>query len=655
MRIALFSDTYLPDINGVVSSVELLRKELVKLGHEVYVVSTYKGILKVKKDGYIIRLPGIEVKKLFGYKVAQPAHFLMIEELKKLDLELIHAHTEFGVGIFAGLVAKSLNIPLVRTYHTTYEDYTHYINFLKSNSFDNTLKRLVSFLSRAYGNACCRMISPSLKTAQMLRHYGVQTPIEVIPTGIDLTRFKPQNSDFKAIREECGVNENEKMVVYIGRIAQEKAIDVLLEAFELLQDEPLHLVIIGAGPQLEELEDLKLEKGLSNVSFMGKRSNDIVAQYYQASDVFVSASTSETQGLTYIEALACGIPVIARYDAALADLIQDDQNGYFFNDAQELALKLKRFAQFDEAKYITLKKEALKTAKQYDAEVFGKRMEEIYEEVVEEFEECYRVEEVNIKSDYLVLELKKGTQKEKLQVYFDDYYGIKKGDILDQKTYEKLLSSQRLMKAYRSCLRLLAQRDYSTKKMRQYLRKKHLLSSVEVEQIIDSLTKKKLLDDYQYAQAKFASMNSLLSSQHKIARKLKEEGIAEDIINELLEDNLDESDKALKLALKYQKSIHGKSLGMTKQAIIQKLTKEGYSYEDSKTALEQLDFSSQTYQEEVLLKREVLKLQKKYQKKYYGHSLYHKLYQALLAKGFNSEMIKEALLGLESEEEYEES
>lgn len=142
MRVGIFTDTYLPDINGVVSSVELLRKQLEKNGHDAYVICTYKGINKVKVEGKIIRLPGVEIKKLYGYAITSPLHLLFIEELKKLKLDIIHAETEFGVGIFANIVASTLNLPLVRTYHTTYEDYTHYVNFINSRRLDKGLKKI---------------------------------------------------------------------------------------------------------------------------------------------------------------------------------------------------------------------------------------------------------------------------------------------------------------------------------------------------------------------------------------------------------------------------------------------------------------------------------------------------------------------------------
>ena len=214
MRVALFTDTYLPDINGVVSSIELLRKKLEEKGHEAYVVSTYPGLFKVKKEGRIIRLPGIELKGLYGYKAASPAHLLVLDELENLNFDLFHVHTEFGVGIFGSIAAKQLHVPMVRTYHTTYEDYTHYANFLHMESFDKVAKKLVGILSRQYGEDCLRLIAPSKKTANMLLGYGIRTPIRILPTGVELKRFSPDlftEEDTRRVRSELGIQDDENM------------------------------------------------------------------------------------------------------------------------------------------------------------------------------------------------------------------------------------------------------------------------------------------------------------------------------------------------------------------------------------------------------------------------------------------------------------
>ncbi|MBR2809523.1 MAG: glycosyltransferase [Erysipelotrichaceae bacterium] len=262
MRIAIFTDTYLPDINGVVSSVELLRKKLEELGNTVYVVCTYKGVAKIKYEGNIIRLPGVEVKKLYGYALATPLHFLLIDEISKLDLDIIHAETEFGVGIFANIVASTLNIPLVRTYHTTYEDYSHYLNILNSKTFDKFIKKGIIEVSKLYCNHCVKLICPSEKTAGMLRTYGVISDITIIPTGIEIERFAKENVDLAKsaeIRREYGIRDDEKLLLFVGRIAEEKSIDMIIEAFGKVKENGLKvkLLIVGAGPQLEDLQKMK--------------------------------------------------------------------------------------------------------------------------------------------------------------------------------------------------------------------------------------------------------------------------------------------------------------------------------------------------------------------------------------------------------------
>lgn len=141
MRIGLFSDTYLPDINGVVSSIVTLQKELEKNGHEVFVIANHKGLLHSKREGNVLRLPGFELKWLYGYILSTPYHFSAKDDIKAMNLDLIHVHTEFGIGIFARIVAKDLGIPLVCTYHTMYEDYTHYINKFDIEGIDKVGKR----------------------------------------------------------------------------------------------------------------------------------------------------------------------------------------------------------------------------------------------------------------------------------------------------------------------------------------------------------------------------------------------------------------------------------------------------------------------------------------------------------------------------------
>ena len=390
MRVALFTDTYLPEINGVVTSIEMVRKKLEELGHEVYVICTCPGFLQVQFQNRIIRIPGIELKRLYGYIMVQPMHLFLQKELKELHFDVIHCHSEFGVGIYGTHVAKRLHIPLVRTYHTTWEDYTHYANIIHSRHLDVELKKAVSYLSRMYGNDCMRLIAPSPKTKELLLSYGITTPIDVIPTGVELKRYRKEPSDRmkKEVAEAYENDKQEKIFLYVGRLAQEKSIDMLIKAFVKVKDAglPARLVIIGDGPQKRDLQYLCLRNNVEDrAQFLGAIENRDIPAYYHQADCFLSASTSETQGMTYIEALASSLPVMGRRDEVIMDLIREGENGFFFDDEEELFEKIKEFLAMDETKIQEMKKTASVSVEQYDADVFAQKILEVYRKAIEAY------------------------------------------------------------------------------------------------------------------------------------------------------------------------------------------------------------------------------------------------------------------------------
>ena len=173
MRIALFTDTYFPDVNGVVSSIDLLNKKLIDDGNEVFIICPYPGFFKIIRENNLIKIPGIKLNSLYGYVLASPFHPSLIDEIKKLNLDLIHVHTEGGVGLLARYVAKKNNIPLISTYHTTYEDYTHYVPFLKFDLAQAKIKSFVAYLSKIFNRDCNFIIAPSYKTKEMLMRYKI--------------------------------------------------------------------------------------------------------------------------------------------------------------------------------------------------------------------------------------------------------------------------------------------------------------------------------------------------------------------------------------------------------------------------------------------------------------------------------------------------
>ena len=390
MKIGLFTDTYLPNINGVVTSVEMTRKKLEELNHEVYVFCSHPGLLHIKQEDKIISLPGIELKKLYGYSLAHPVHPLMMEKIRELHLDVIHCHTEFGVGLFGVYCAKFLHIPLVKTYHTTYEDYTHYINPFEIETLDHGLKYAINKISKFSGNDCTRLISPSLKTKDLLLSYGISTPIDIIPTGIEIKRFSKSFKDKDILKQaKQEMSSNDKMIfLYVGRIAQEKSLDMLIDAFKMVKENNLKakLCIIGKGPQEQEIINTIDNEQLNEyISFLGSKPNDQIPAYYQSADCFISASTSETQGLTYIEALSSGLLVLGRDDEVVKDLVNDNENGFIFDNGKQLYEKINIVLNLDKDKLKQMKENALNSAKEYDADLFVEKILDTYTKAMNDY------------------------------------------------------------------------------------------------------------------------------------------------------------------------------------------------------------------------------------------------------------------------------
>lgn len=649
MRIALFTDTYLPDINGVVSSIELLRLKLIENGHDVYVVCTYPGApgnFKIIREDNIIRFPGLELKQLYGYAITSPFHFLAIDDLKKLNFDLIHVHTEFGVGIFARIVAKKLNIPLVATYHTTYEDYTHYVNPINSSLVEKGAKLAVAKLSKIYSDSCVKVISPSEKTKKMLISYGIDDHnIKVIPTGLNLDKFSIDNIDhnrIKTIEKEIDLKHDERVIVYVGRLAKEKSLDVVIRAMAIVKKAKarVKLIIVGSGPDEDLLHKLTTKLNLNDcVIFVGKKPQEEVPSYYHSADAFVSASTTETQGMTYLEALSAGLMVFARHDDAVENLIDVDKTGYFFEGENDLADKIINFSKLDPEILKINHKNCIAKTKPYSSDIFVTKVIDLYNEVLDVYHNYYEIDSIKLKNNYVVINVKNiGGEKHDILMSLDNYYeyGIRKDNRISHKEFEQYIQEEKILKAYLDCLRKLIIKDYTIKQMYDHLISKHDLSIDEMNNIIEKLEEKKLLDDLKYSYSKLGYYRSLFFSKDKIKRSLRKDGVKIEIINSCLEsyDSSDEFDFAYKKALKYQKTIKNKSLKMKIQTIERKLYVEGYGAEAIGEAIKRLDFSDDELNHIAILQKMALKAKKKYERNCCGSELRNKVFKYLYAQGF---------------------
>ena len=385
MNIGLFTDTYFPQINGVATSTKILEQELAKLGHKVYVFTTSDPKAKEALPR-VYRLPSMPFTFLPSHRVALVYPPRLLVNLKKFNLDIIHTQSEFPIGIFGRIVASFYKIPSVHTYHTMYEDYVHYI----ANGHLITPKMAQRY-SRLFCNKASAVIAPVEKAKDSLVSYGVTKPITVIPTGIvfePFARGKYSQEELNETKLSVGLNLEDPVIIYIGRIAQEKSLDVIIKQMpETLKLVPnAKLVIVGNGPKREELTELAQSLGIGeSIIFTGPRPWSEIGKYYQLGDVFVSASTSETQGLTYIEAMAAGVLVVAKKDRSIEGIVINGETGYYFEDDNELpAILQKSLTNVDKSKQMV--SNALNNIAHLSSETFAKNVEALYKEVLEKNE-----------------------------------------------------------------------------------------------------------------------------------------------------------------------------------------------------------------------------------------------------------------------------
>ncbi|MEG0841584.1 MAG: RecX family transcriptional regulator [Erysipelotrichaceae bacterium] len=661
MKIGLFSDTYTPDINGVVSSIVTLQKLLEDHGNEVFVITNHKSLLNKEWQGNVLRLPGLELKWLYGYKLSTPYHFSAAEEIRKLQLDVIHVHTEFGVGIFGRVVAKSLDIPLVSTYHTMYEDYTHYINFFDLNELDRFNKKIVSTLSRSVGDSCQAVIAPSVKTKETLLKYKVTTPIYVIPTGLNLKQFDPSKKDANKtheIRSAYGLKDSDHVIAYVGRIASEKSIEIPIEGFKYVTSDNVKLLIVGGGPQLQELKDLVSTYHLQDkVFFTDKKTRDEITDYYFAADAFVSASLSETQGMTFMEAMACELPVFARPDEVLEELVVENESGYYFKTPEEFASKVEAFFQLDEATRIKMKKNAYSKVGVYDGEVFYAKVMSVYYQAIDDFEEAYTITKIKTVDDCMriTVENDKDDQPIKILISSDDYfeYKIRRDMKLDRMQVEEFKHRELILYAMRSCIRKLRIKDRTRKELQDHMILQSGLEKDEIQNVLNDLESKGYLNDYAYTSDKVELMFDNPQGRNKIIKTLMRKGIDQEMIEECLtkQGPRDEASLALQMAKRLQISIKDKSEKMKKQVMIDKLIHNGFESSIAKAAVSQLDFSQDEEEELMALDKTIQKAIRNYQRKYKGRELRTKVVQYCILKGFSSESIRSKIDEMEWENE----
>ena len=387
MRIGLFTETYTPYISGLVTSVVMLKNALEKEGHEVYVVTANLDSFKYdwNPEERILKIPGLPTG-IYDSRLTSIYPIKAVNRIKSWKLYVIHSQTEFAIGTFARLLAKQYNIPLVHTYHTMYEDYIHYIT---KGYFNKSSKKLVEYLTRFYcETTATELIVPTNKIYKLfIEKYKYKKNIHIIPTGIEVERFyqeKAIDSNTNELRKTIGLSKKDFVILFVGRLAEEKNVEFLIDAQKKLSDKHnnIKLIIVGDGPDKEKYEVYSKSLGLeNNVIFTGKASWEDMPYYYHVTTVFATASKTETQGLTVIEAMAASkVPVCMR-DEAFQSMVTEDLNGLFFETEEEYIEKI--LFLYDNKKELQyLDKQARIQAEHYGSKNYADRALEVYNRAI---------------------------------------------------------------------------------------------------------------------------------------------------------------------------------------------------------------------------------------------------------------------------------
>jgi glycosyltransferase involved in cell wall biosynthesis len=321
LRVGLFTNNYLPMLGGVSTAVQTLRDSLRALGHQPVVVAPRAAGMTEEPD--VLRVPAVPAPTYPAFSLPLLLGPGLVRQIGALELDVFHVQHPFLLGVTARRLARSLGRPVVFTYHTLYDKYAHYVPLPRPL----VAARAVAWSTR-FANTVDAVVAPSLGLAARLRAQGVRRPIEVVPTGVDLESFRP--GDRAAARAALGLAADIPLLLYVGRLDREKNLALLLEAFERVAagHPTVELVLVGRGTWESALrrQAARLPSG-SRVRFAGGVPHEAVVRYYQAADLFVFASTTETQGLAVLEAMAVGLPVVAVRASGVEDAVVDGVSG----------------------------------------------------------------------------------------------------------------------------------------------------------------------------------------------------------------------------------------------------------------------------------------------------------------------------------------
>jgi glycosyltransferase involved in cell wall biosynthesis len=392
MKIAYFTDTFLPRIDGIVSTVHEHTQILTTMGHEVIIYApTYPGFDKNQNINNVVikRQPSIPFPAYKGTRIPFPKTFKIYQSLVKLDPDVIHIHTPGPIGLMGILISKVLKKPLVGTYHTLFSETLVYaspnelfkklgIKIPNKKTFENQkiglfFKKLTwETVNKIYSN-CNLVLAPSLPIKKLLIEQGFKKNIRVLPSGIDTRLFSTGKN----------IHKHSLKILHVGRISYEKNVDVVLKAFQIVLNSlpSAQLIIAGDGPALEDMKKLSKKLGIyKNIEFIGFINRINLPKLYKTADVFVTASTMETLGLVVLEAMSCGLPIVAVNKYALPWIVKNNQNGFIVKPFDKIVMSEKIIQILkDKTTAKKFKKKSVEIAHKYEVQKIIRKLELIYQ------------------------------------------------------------------------------------------------------------------------------------------------------------------------------------------------------------------------------------------------------------------------------------
>jgi glycosyltransferase involved in cell wall biosynthesis len=378
MRIGIFSESFEPVQNGVSASVRTLVDELRGQRHHVCILAPH---YPAHQDGspFVLRVPSVLTRWNRGYPIPYPWFPRLRRDFGRAGLEILHSQTPWFLGMLAARLARQYQIPLISTYHTLYEEYSHYVFFLP----DSLTRRAIREWMPHYYNRCAGVITPSRVAEESLRRNGVTAPITVIPTAVP--RPSPEDIDEaarQAVRSQWGVPLTAPLLLYVGRIAPEKNLELTLDSFEEIGREfsQARLLVAGGGPHLETCKARAREmRAGARVLFAGPTPRSQLDPLYAAADLFVFGSTTETQGLVIAEARAAGTPCVVVSKGGASETVRSGEDGLVVPAERESFTQAIRALLCNQERLLAMREACLQNALDYTPSAMAQQVLGVYE------------------------------------------------------------------------------------------------------------------------------------------------------------------------------------------------------------------------------------------------------------------------------------